>query len=183
MSKEVQPKSGTVTVRRPMTPAPHLVNPQPLPPELDGLFYIREWAKSLLTGDKYNEPNPDYMSQRMLMLTASATTLEELFEENGLTGLQDILPNEPWASTGPILFTELYVAKSDLEEGTPTYMLFSYVSEEDGTETTTSTGATQLQLQVCSMLGMGIWPIRGQIKRTDRKDRGGRYLIRFYSVD
>lgn len=182
MSAVAKKETGAVQ-RRVMAPAPHLVNPQPLPPELDGLFYVQSWAKSLLTGADYNEPNPEYMSQRMLMLTASATTLEELFTENTLEGLQKLLPNEPWASTGPIMFTDLYVAKSDLEDGAKTYMLFSYLSKETGAETTTSTGATQLQLQVCSMLGMGIWPIEGQIKRTDRKDRGGRYLIRFYPED
>jgi hypothetical protein len=183
MGKEVEPKTGTVATRRALTPAPHLVNPAPLPPELDGLFYVREWAKSLLTGAAYHEPNPDFMSQRMMMLTASATTLEELFADNTIDGLQKLLPDEPWASTGPIMFTDLYVAKSDMEDGAKTYMLFTFVSKETGLETTTSTGATQLQLQVCSMLGMGIWPIQGQIKRSDRKDRGGRYIIKFYPED
>jgi hypothetical protein len=106
-----------------------------------------------------------------------------LFADNTIDGLQKLLPDEPWASTGPIMFTDLYVAKSDMEDGAKTYMLFTFVSKETGLETTTSTGATQLQLQVCSMLGMGIWPIQGQIKRSDRKDRGGRYIIKFYPED
>lgn len=183
MAKEVATKEGGAVIRRAMAPAPHLLNPAPLPPELDGLFYVRDWAQSLLTNKPYQEPNPEYMSQRMMMLTASATTLEELFAENNLDGLQSILPDEAWASTGPIMFTDLYVAKSNMETGAPCYMLFSYVSKETGLEVTTSTGATQLQLQVCSMLGMGIWPIGGEIKRTDRKDRGGRHIMKLFPED
>lgn len=177
---KAEPKEGVIATRRTMTPAPHMLNPAPLPPELDGLFYVQAWVKALTTNTKYTEPNPDYMSQRMMMVTLSATTVDELLGEDNLDGLQKLVPDVPWASTGNILVTDLYVAASDIDGGSPTYMLFTYYSKETGTEVTTSTGATRLQLQFASMLAMGIWPIEGQIKRTERKDRGGRHLFSFY---
>lgn len=177
------PQKHEVAIRRSRQPAPHLLNPAPLPPELDGLFYIQAWIKALTTNTKYVEPNPDFMSQRMMMNTLSATTVDELLADQTLDGLQKILPDEPWASTGNIMLTDLYVAASDIEGGSPTYVLFSYVEELSGNEVTTSTGATTLQLKFASMLAMGIWPIRGQIKRRDRKDRGGRYLLDLYPAE
>jgi hypothetical protein len=182
MTKDT-PQKAEVAIRRNRQPAPHLINPAPLPPELDGLFYVQAWVKALTTNTTYVEPNPEFMSQRMMMNTLSATTVEELLSDQSLEGLQSILPDEPWASTGNIIITDLYVAASDIEGGAPTYMLLTWVNETTGIETTTSTGATNLQLQFASMLAMGIWPIRGQIKRRDRKDRGGRYLIGFYPAE
>lgn len=182
MAKDASP-STEILPRRKMQLAPHFANPAPLPPELDGLFDVREWVKALTTGVEYKEPNPDYMSQRMMMLTLSATTFEELTTDPTLDGLQDLIPDAPWQSTGNIMVTELYVAKSDLTEGSRTYMLFTYLKTLTGEEVTTTTGATRLQLQFASALAMGIWPLEGQIKRTDRKDRGGRHLFSFYPVD
>jgi hypothetical protein len=182
MTTVAKKETGTVA-RRVMAPAPHLLNPAELPPELDGKFYLRQWAESLLTNKAYVEPDPEYMAMRMLMLTASATTLDELFADNKLDGLQDLIPNEPWATTGPIMVTDLYVAKSDQEDGAKTYMLLTYFGEVSGAEVTTSTGAKQLQMQICSMLAMGIWPIRCEIKRTERKDRGGRHMFKMFPVE
>jgi hypothetical protein len=182
MTKDT-PQKGEVAIRRNHQPAPHLLNPAPLPPELDGLFYIQAWIKALTSNTKYAEPNPDFMSQRMMLMTLSAATVEELLADQNLEGLQSILPDEPWATTGNITIIDLYVAASDIEGGAPTYMLLTWVNESTGIEITTSTGATNLQLQIASMLAMGIWPIRGQIKRRDRKDRGGRHLIGFYPAE
>lgn len=178
-TKDTTP-TGEVAIRRTRQPAPHLVNPAPLPAELDGLFYIQAWIKALTTNTKYVEPNPDFMAQRMMMNTLSATNLDELLSDQSLEGLQALVPDEAWATTGNITIFDLYVAASDIEEGAPTYMLLSWVHDDTGLEVTTSTGATHLQLQIASMLAMGIWPIRGQIKRRDRTDRGGRHLFAFY---
>lgn len=179
MAKDA-PQTAEVAIRRSRQPAPHMLNPAPLPPELDGLFYVQAWVKALTTNTKYVEPNPDYMSQRMMMMTLSATTIEELTADQKLDGLQELIPDVEWASTGPITVTDLYVAASSIEEGAPTYMLLTYVRNDTGQEVTTSTGAVNLQLQFASMLAMGIWPIEGEIKRRDRKDRGGRHMFGFY---
>lgn len=180
-SKEVETtSSGIVTQRRKNVIAPHLANPAPLPPELENLFTIKSWIHSLTTGAPYKELDPDFMAKRMMMLTLSATTAEEVMADTPMDGLQTLVPDAPWMSTGNIMITGLYVAKSDQETGNPTYMLLEWLNKQNGEEVTTTTGATKLQLQFASLLAMGIWPIEGQIKRTDRKDRGGRHLFSFY---
>jgi len=175
-----KPSTEIAAQRNRLAVAPHFNNPAPLPPELDGLFDVREWVKALTTHTEYTEPNPDYMAQRMMMLTLSAVTVDDLLGEDNLDGLQKIIPDAPWMTTGNIMLTSLYVAKSDQKDGNPTYMLFSYLKKDTGQEVTTTSGATKLQLQFASMLAMGIWPIEGQIKRTERKDRGGRHLFSFF---
>ena len=169
---------GAAIVPRQGTQLPvHITNPAPLPPELEGIILLPEWFASITKNVEYVEPNPDYMEQRMMLLTIMSATPEELLTPNDLKGLQDVIPDVPWATTGNILFTSLYVAASDLKEGRRTYMLFSYMNEENGLETTTMTGATQLQLQICGLLMMGQWPIRGRLTRTDKTDRAGRHMF------
>lgn len=182
MAKDT-PVTGAIVPRRTMQINPVFNNPAPLPPELNGLIDVREWVKSLTTNCEYKSPNPDYMAQRMMMLTLSATSFEEAMQEVSLDGLQKLIPDAPWQGTGPIMVTELYVAPSEIPEGNKTFMLFTYMSEETGLETTTTTGATKLQLLFAFALASGEWPIRGQIKRTDRKDKGGRHLFNLYPVD
>lgn len=182
MTKEVAEtaKASVVVQRNRMAIAPHFANPAPLPPELNGLFDIRAWVHSLTTGAEYTELDPDFMAKRMMMLTLSATTWDELVSDTPMDGLQKLIPDAPWMTTGNIMVTGLYVARSDQPTGNRTYMLLEYFHKEDGREVTTTTGATKLQLQFASALAMGIWPLEGQIKRTDRKDRGGRHLFSFY---
>jgi hypothetical protein len=173
-------QSGEIVARRKGVIAPHFANPAPLPPELAGLFDVRAWVRSLTTGDEYTELNPDYMAQRMMMMTLSATTWSEVMEDAPMDGLQKLIPDAPWQSSGNIMITGLYVAKSQNKDGNPTYMLMEWFNKQTGAEVTTTTGATKLQLQFASALALGIWPIEGQIKRTDRQDRGGRHLFSFY---
>jgi hypothetical protein len=182
MAKEAT-ATGEIVRRKAGVIAPHFSNPAPLPQELDGLFDIRSWVRSLTTHEPYTELNPDFMAQRMMMLTLSATTAEEVMAETPMDGLQKLIPDAPWQGTGNIIVSGLYVAKSDQPDGNPTYMLMEYYQESTGAEVTTTTGATKLQLQFASLLALGIWPIEGQIKRTDRKDRGGRHLFSFYPRD
>jgi hypothetical protein len=175
------PKSEIV--RRPQRQInPAFINPAPLPEELKGLIDVKGWLASLTTGVEYKEPNPDYMAQRMLMMALTSASVEELLSDPQMDGLQDLIPDAPWQGTGNILITGLYVARSDLTEGQRTYMLLSYFTDKTGEETTTTTGATRLQIQMAGQLAMGVWPIEGQIKRTDRKDRGGRHLFSFYPL-
>lgn len=182
MAQKDAPSAELATIGGFAVPA-HISNPAELPPELKGLFDVKAWLTALLTKTPYTEPNPDFMQTRMALMTLQSETVEELLADKDLEGLQKVIPDAPGMSTGPIMLTSLYVAKSDQQEGNPCYMLFSYVTKATGIETTTTTGATQLQIQWASMLAMGIWPIEGVIKRTDRKDRGGRYLLKFYPED
>lgn len=185
MTTEVQKtaKSGEVVPKQRTVIAPHLNNPAPLPDELKDLFSVKAWVHSLTTGAPYEEMDPDFMAKRMMMLTLSATTVDEILSDVPMDGLQKLIPDVPWQGTGNITLTGLYVAKSQQQVGNPTYMLFTYINEATGEEVTTTTGATKLQLQWASMLALGIWPIRGQIKRTERKDRGGRHLFSFYPAE
>lgn len=173
-------KSGEIVKRKPGVMAPHFATPAPLPTELVGLFDIRAWVRSLTTGEEYTELNEDFMAQRMMMLTLSATTAEEVMADVPMEGLQKLIPDVPWASSGNIMICGLYVAKSQQKVGNPTYMLLEYYNKTTGEEVTTTTGATKLQLQFASLLALGVWPIEGQIKRTDRQDKGGRHLFSFY---
>jgi hypothetical protein len=70
-----------------------------------------------------------------------------------------------------------------MTEGAPCYMILDYISLDTGAKRKTTTGATQLQAQILRLIGFGIWPIRCQIKRTERKDKGGRFLFWLYPVD
>lgn len=185
MTKEIEKTAttGVVVPRQKNVIAPHLKNPAPLPPELDGLFSIRAWLESLTKGTEYTELDPDFMAKRMMMLTLSATTAEEIMDDAPMDGLQKLIPDAPWMGTGDITITGLYVARSDQPVGNKTYMLLEYFKHDGGEEVTTTTGATKLQLQFASLLALGVWPITGQIKRTERKDRGGRFLFSFYPAE
>jgi hypothetical protein len=180
MAKAVEEAKGVIVQRRKNVIAPQFANPAPLPPELEGLFDVRAWVHSLTTGAEYTELNEDFMAQRMMMLTLSATTWDEVVADAPMDGLQKLIPDVPWASSGNIMVTGLYVAKSQQKVGNPTYMLLEYFKKDTGEEVTTTTGATKLQLQFANGLALGIWPLEGQIKRTDKQDKGGRYLFSFY---
>lgn len=182
MNKKDAPSAELVIPGSVMLPD-HIQNPAPLPPELAGLFDVKPWLSALFNKTPYEEPHPEFMEQRMMLMTLQSKDLAELLSDRDLEGLQKIVPDAPGMSTGPIILTSLYVAKSNQTEGNPCYCLFSYVTKSTGKETTTTTGVTQIQIQWASMLAMGIWPIEGIIKRGNGKDRGGRYLLKFYAEE
>lgn len=163
--------------------APLIDSPAGLPEALQGLFTLSAWAESLVNGRPYDEPNPNYLSQLLLRQTLEATSPEQVFSPNDLDGLQKIIPNVPGGGTGPIEIDGLYVARSDMTEGAPCYMILDYADLETGARRKTTTGATQLQAQILRLLGFGIWPIRCNIRRTERKDRGGRFLFWLFPPD
>ena len=163
--------------------APLIQSPATLPPDLEGLFTLQAWAESLINHRPYVEPDPNYLSRLLLIQTLEATTPEQVFNPNDLDGLQKIIGNAPGAGTGPIEINGLYIASSDMTEGAPCYMILDYVSLDTGAKRKTTTGATQLQAQILRLLGFGIWPIRCQIRRTERKDKGGRFLFWLFPPD
>jgi hypothetical protein len=171
----------------PATPAqlarPLLHSPARLPEELEGLIDLNAWAESLVNGRPYKEPEPGYLARLLTMQTLEAVSPEAVFSPNDLEGLQRLIPNVPGMGTGPTEITGLYVAASDMTEGAPCYMILDLTDLETGATRKTTTGATQLQAQILRLLGFGVWPIRCQIKRTERKDRGGRYLFWLFPVD
>jgi len=155
----------------------------PMPAQLEGKIYLSAWAESLVNGAKYVEPDPNYLSRLLIMQTLTATSLDEVFEQGGIQGLQKAIPNVPDAGTGPIVITDLYVTGSDLNEGVPCYVILTTTHMETGVVTKFTTGAQQLQAQILAALSWGQWPIPCQIKRTDRKDKSGKYLFWMFPVE
>jgi len=149
------------------------------PPTVD----LGEWKNSLITGQPYTEPDPDYLARRLLERTLSAAIPADVMRQLEGSKLQEVIPNVPGAGTGPIEIDDMYVASSEFQDGAPTYVVLwgRYLELNDRAMYTT--GATQLQAQLIRLVELGIWPIRCQIKRTDRKDKGDRYLFWLWPVD
>lgn len=160
-----------------------LADAAPLPRELQGLFTLTAWRDSLIKGEPYKEVDPDFLSRKLMLQTLNSATLEDVFEQKGMRKLQEAIPNTPGAGTGNIAITELYVTDSDFGEGAPCYVIFGAVDMDSGALVQYTTGATQLQIQMLRALSFGHWPIRGNIKRIDRKDKGGRYLFWMFPPD
>jgi hypothetical protein len=148
-----------------------------LPERFFQIINPEAWVNSILYGDKYTEPDPDFISRLLAAQAIFADTVEEAFASAGVKKLQQWLPDQPGASIGPLEMTDLYVAESDFETGNPTFVLISGVMLESGEEFKVSTGATNVQATIIGLLRLGHWPIRFQFKRGDSKDKGGKYLI------
>lgn len=147
------------------------------PKELDRVIDMQGWARSLITREDYVEPDPDYLQRIILLQTFMAENMEDIFEKANIRSLQDSVGNAPGASTGPIDIYDLYVTTSDFKEGAKQYMILSTRSLDTGVERKYTTGSQGIQAQVLMSLCMGTWPIRCQIVRLDRKDKGDRYLF------
>lgn len=147
------------------------------PPEVTNIIDIRGWALSLVKGDPYEEPDPDFLSRQLMIQTLSAMTEDEVFSQTGIRSLQKSIPDVPGGSSGPIEIYGLYVTDSDFKEGARTYVILSTRDLETGFEVKYTTGASQIQAQILAALSLGIWPIRCKIVRTERKDKGGKFLF------
>ncbi len=148
-----------------------------LPPILDGKISLSSWADSIINNVPYDEPDPEYLGRSLLYQTLTAETADKVFEQAGIRKLQEYVPNTPNATSGPIEIRDLYVAKSDQKDGLPTYMILDICHLDLDLTVRVSTGAGQLQAQILRLISFGQWPIRCQITRMDRKDRGDRYLF------
>lgn len=154
-----------------------------LPTQLQGVIVLSSWANALMNHTPYDEPDPDYLSRTLLFQTLTAETADEVLTQGGIRKLQESIPNVPGASTGPVEIFGLYVTGSDFGEGAPCYMILTLRDLETGFESKYTTGATQLQAQILRLISLGVWPIRGKITRTERKDRGGRFLFWLFPPD
>lgn len=154
-----------------------------LPAALADTIDLTGWLRSLVTGCEYEEPDPEAMAKQMMMLTLSAETADQILSEDDMPGLQDIVDNFPGATTGPIEINSLYVAPSNLEDKTGTYVILGWVNEETRVFERASTSAAAIQTGIIGMLGLGIWPIRCQIVRIASKDKGGRHLLKMFPAE
>ena len=162
---------------------PAIKAPGNLPAPITQKIDFPRWADSLLNGVEYEDPDPDFMSRQFLIQTLSAETAEQVMKESGMISMQKMIPNLPGAGTGPIEITDIYVTGSDFAEGMPTYVLITATDLELGDSKKYVTGASQVQAQLLRLMSLGVWPIKCQIKRTDRKGKGENYLFWVTTVD
>lgn len=175
--------SAEVAVRRNDNPLAFLETAKPLPELMVGRIDGTSWARALVLGEKYQEPNPDFLAKRMLSLKLNATSLFSAFEDNAMEKLQEWVTDTPDAGTGPIEVYDLYVAPSTLSEGNSTFIIFDCLNLTTGEQVTVSTGATAVQGFFLKALALGIWPVRCNIKRLARKDKGGRFMLDVFPPD
>lgn len=180
-SRKIDENTGEIVegeIERPL-----VVIPATLPVHLTTSVDITSWASALINGTDYVEPDPDHLSRMMLRQILMSETVEDVYADSGVRKLQEAIPNIPGGTTGPIMVTDLYVARSDQNDGFSCYIIFTAIDIETNHESKYSTGAGGVQTQMLRLISLGEWPLRCQIKRTDRKDRGGRFLFRVYPVD
>lgn len=171
-------KPGTAVARRePENPLAFLENAKPLPELMVGRVDGTGWARSIVLGEKYVEPDPNFLSRRLLNLKLNATDLYHTFADKSLVKLQEWVANAPGASTGPLELIDVYVVPSSIEGGMQTFVLVDYVHLESGVTDTFSTGATNVQAFILKALVLGMWPVRCQIQRTDIMTKNGKYML------
>lgn len=158
-------------------PGKQLIHNSRAPEAINRIINLEGWAQSLIFRTEYKEPNPDYLSTMLMLQSIMGDTIEEVFRAQGIKGLQEILADNPGASTGPLEITDLYVAETDFETGNPCYVVVTAIDLELGTEIKFTTGASNVQATFIGLLKLGTWPIKCQFKRGDSKDKGGKYLI------
>lgn len=141
------------------------------------------WGNALINGTDYDEPDPQYLVRQLLLGVLQSATADQVTAENAVLKLQNLIPDAPGQGTGPIQITDLYVTSSDFGEGAPCYIIATCHNLDTGEEVKFTTGAQYLQAQFLAMINLGHWPIQCQIKRINRKDKGGRYLLQMYPVD
>lgn len=148
-----------------------------LPEAFGAVIAFESWARSIVFGEKYNEPDPEFISRMLAYLTITGENIDQVFANAGVSKVQEMVPDQPSATFGPFEITDLYVAASDFETGNPTYVIITGVRLDDGTDFKCTTGATNIQATLIGLLKLGTWPIRAQFKRGISKDKGGRYLL------
>lgn len=154
-----------------------------LPDRVTSNIDFTSWANALYNGTKYAEPTPDYLQRLLVRQVLEAPTPEAVFNQTGIMGLQEALPNVPGATTGPVEITDVYVTESDYTDGAPCYCIIDMVSLDSGETMKRTTGATGLQAMILRLLAFGVWPIKCKIVRLDRKDKGDKYLFTLFPVD
>jgi hypothetical protein len=176
-----QEKASSEVVRRlkPAVPAniTQLTRPSELAREFSGIADIEAWARSIVYGEKYKEPDPDFIARQLALLKITAENVDDVFSESGVIGLQNLLSDTPAAEYGPFEIINLYVAASSYDVGNPTFVIITGALLSDGAIFRTTTGATQIQSTLIGLISNDVWPIRAKFKRGTSKDKGGRYLM------
>ena len=171
VSKDLAKRSGALTAGA------------KLPEGFSKNINLEAWARAIVFGEKYEEPNPNHISQMLSYATITGESVADVFKSANVIGLQEWLLDRPGETTGPMEMTELYVASSDYETGNPTFIIAETVSLTTGDSVKWTTGATNIQATLIGLIKLGHNPMRFQIKRGDSKDKGGRYLLHMLPPD
>lgn len=148
-----------------------------IPEALSPVIDMEGWARAIVRGTKYKEPDPGYISRTLALQIIGAETVEDIYRQTEIRRIQDWIPDTPGATSGPLELIDLYVSASDFETGNPTFIIATFIDLELGEEFKATTGATNIQATLIALIVNGVWPIRVQIKRGEVKDKGGRYLL------
>lgn len=154
-----------------------------LPAHVTAKIDLKNWMETVFNGVPYTAMDGEAMNRLMLLALLEAESLEEVLSESVGEKLQDMVPNEAWASTPPLEITDVGVYPGDAEKEPSTYLVIRATDLESGDQIRFSTGATNVQVQMMKMLSIGAWPIRCCLKRIDKKDQGGRYIFRMTLPD
>jgi len=160
-----------------MKPGAALTKGAKIPEAFHAVIAFEAWAQSVVYKTPYKEPNPDFISAYLALLAITGETPEEIFQIQGVEGIQVMLEDVAGAKTPPMEITDLYVATSEFETGAPCYVIVSAVNLEDGSSIKFTTGALSIQATLIGLLKIGTWPIRCIVKRGDALDKGGRHLL------
>jgi hypothetical protein len=179
MATKAEPTTA-VAVRENDNPLAFLDKAKPLPATISELVDMRSWAACILTGEKYKEPNADYLSKKLLLSALNSESLFSTDDDSSVIKLQQWVTDAPDSTTGPIEVHSIYVAPSRLSEQPWTFILADFISLANGVSGTFSTGSTQVQGFFLKALALGQWPVQCQIKRITRTDRGGRHLFNVF---
>jgi hypothetical protein len=155
----------------------------PLPEVLEGKIDPQGWLRSVVLGQPYEEPDPDYIAREIGMATLLAEDDREALMGAEIGGLQDFLEDFAGATTGPIRITDLYVARSDASISDGCFLIITWWSYEDGKEYRRTTGAQSVQYALMRYLLMGIWPIECQFVRDKATDQGGKHILKVWPPD
>lgn len=148
-----------------------------LPEAFSAVINLEAWARAIVYGERYTEPNPDFISRMLALLTITGESVDEIFAQHGVFGVQEIVPDVPGGTFGPFEVTDIYVASSDYEAGYSCYVVIAGTRLDSGEDFRATTGATNIQATLIGLLKLGHWPIHAQFKRGDSKDKGGHFLL------
>jgi hypothetical protein len=161
----------------PAIPRKQLTKGAKLPEAFGAIIDLEAWAQSIVYGTPYKDPNPEYISMMLAMLTITAESEMEVWEQNGVIGVQKLVPDQPGAKSDPFEITDLYVTASDFTTGAPCFCIISGRYLGSGEDFKCTTGALNIQATLIGLLKLGTWPIRCKFLRGDTKDKGDKYLL------
>lgn len=147
------------------------------PPEVEKYVPAERWIRAILLGEKYVEPDPDFLSRMLAAEVIFAGSVEEVFKQGLVVGLQKLAPDTAGWESEPFELESLYVMESDYETGNPCYAVMRGVWLTSGEDFVTTTGATAIQAQLIGLVANGQWPVRAKFCRGEMTDKSGKHML------